>query len=130
MIVADASAVVAGLLNAGPARQILASEALQAPHLLDVEVASVLRRLCRTGTLHADDAEHLLEVYAALGIRRHLSSPLLGRIWALRDNLSAYDASYVALAETLGCPLLTADRRLAAAPGPTCGIQLLAAEAP
>ncbi|MCP9848937.1 type II toxin-antitoxin system VapC family toxin [Cyanobium sp. Morenito 9A2] len=130
MIVVDASAVVAGLLNAGPARTALAMEALQAPHLLDGEVASVLRRLCRTGELQVVGAEHLLLVFSALGIRRHASAPLLGRIWALRDNLSAYDASYVALAETLGCPLLTADRRLAAAPGPTCGITLLAAAPP
>ncbi len=125
MIVVDASAVVAALLHAGAARDALREEALAAPHLLDVEVASVLRRLDLRRALPGDVPVEPLAVFGRLGIRRYSHGPLLGRVWQLRANLSAYDATYVALAEALGCALLTADRRLAAAPGPRCPIQRL-----
>jgi predicted nucleic acid-binding protein len=125
VIVADASAMVAALLHEGPARRVLATAVIHAPHLLDVEVLSVFRRLHRAGTLAAADAERCLAAFQAMGIRRSGHGPLLARGWVLRHNLSAYDATYVSLAEALGCPLLTADRRLAAAPGPECPIQLL-----
>ncbi|MGB5134620.1 MAG: type II toxin-antitoxin system VapC family toxin [Prochlorococcaceae cyanobacterium] len=125
MIVVDASAVVAALLHVGPARSLLREETLVAPHLLDVEVASVLRRLDLRKALPGDLPVDPLEVFRRLGIRRFPHAPLLGRVWQLRANLSAYDATYVALAEALGCALLTADRRLAAAPGPRCPIQRL-----
>jgi predicted nucleic acid-binding protein len=125
VIVVDASAVVAALLQAGPARSLLGQETLAAPHLLDVEVASVLRRLDRCQALPADLPVQPLAVLSRLGIRRFPHAPLLGRVWQLRANLTAYDATYVALAEALGCALLTADRRLAAAPGPRCPIQRL-----
>ncbi len=125
MIVADASAVVAALLNDGPARRNLASLPIHAPHLVDVEVVSVLRRLSLSGQLDPALAERMIAVLANLGIRRHDSTGLLGRVWRLRENLTAYDATYVALAETLDCPLLTSDRRLAGAVGPRCLIQLL-----
>ncbi|MCP9926374.1 type II toxin-antitoxin system VapC family toxin [Cyanobium sp. CH-040] len=125
MIVVDASAVVDALLHAGPARRLLREETLVAPHLLDVEVASVLRRLDLRRVLPGDLPVDPLAVYRRLGIRRFPHAPLLGRVWQLRPNLSAYDATYVALAEALGCALLTADRRLAAAPGPRCPIQRL-----
>ena len=118
MIVADASAVVAALLNDGPARRNLASLPIHAPHLLDVEVVSVLQRLSLSGQLDPPLAERMINVLANLGIRRHSSMGLLGRIWRLSGNLTAYDATYVALAETLECPLLTSDRRLARSGGP------------
>ena len=125
MIVADASAVVAALLNDGPARQSLSSQPVHAPHLVDAEVLSVLRRLNLAGRLDQHLAEAMIEALAHLGIRRHGGTGLLFRIWGLRGNLSAYDASYVALAESLGCPLLSADRRLARAPGALCVIHLV-----
>jgi predicted nucleic acid-binding protein len=125
VIVVDASAVVAALLHEGPARHCLRDQSLQAPHLLDLEVISVLRRLNLQGSLTPEGADACLLAFRSLGVRRFASQGLLERIWELRENLSAYDASYVALAEALGCPLLTADRRLAAAPGPACAIQLL-----
>jgi predicted nucleic acid-binding protein len=125
VIVADASAVVAALLHNGPARRVLATATVHAPHLLDVEVMSVLRRLNLAGTLTEVDIESCLSAFQAMGIRRSGHRPLLARVWLLRHNLSAYDATYVSLAEALGCPLLTADRRLAAAPGLECPIQLL-----
>ncbi|MCP9900679.1 type II toxin-antitoxin system VapC family toxin [Cyanobium sp. Cruz CV13-4-11] len=125
MIVADASAVVAALLNDGPARQSLSSQPVHAPHLLDAEVLSVLRRLNLAGRLDQHLAEAMIEALAQLGIRRHGGTELLFRIWGLRGNLTAYDASYVALAESLACPLLSADRRLARAAGPLCAIHLV-----
>jgi predicted nucleic acid-binding protein len=125
VIVADASAVVAALLNDGPARRNLSSLPIHAPHLVDVEVVSVLRRLSLSGQLDPTLAERMINVLANLGIRRHGSTGLLGRVWRLRGNLTAYDATYVALAETLECPLLTSDRRLAEAVGPRCLIQLV-----
>jgi len=125
VIVADASAVVAALLRKGPARQVLATAVIHAPHLLDVEVLSVFRRLSRAGTLAEGEVERCLAAFQALGIRRSGHRPLLAGILRLRHSLSAYDATYVSLAEALGCPLLTADRRLAAAPGPGCPIQLV-----
>jgi len=126
VIVADASAVVAALLNDGPARRSLSSLPIHAPHLVEVEVVSVLRRLSLGGQLEPPQAERMINVLAILGIRLHGSSTdLLGRVWQLRGNLTAYDATYVALAETLTCPLLTADRRLANAFGPRCPIQLV-----
>jgi len=125
VIVVDASAVVAALLHAGPARQCLRDQSLQAPHLLDLEVVSVLRRLNLQGSLASEKADACLFAFRSLGVHRFASLGLLERIWELRANLSAYDASYIALAEALGCPLLTADRRLATAPGPACAIQLV-----
>jgi predicted nucleic acid-binding protein len=125
VIVADASAVVAALLNDGPARRNLSSLPIHAPHLVDVEVVSVLRRLSLSGQLDPTLAERMIHVLANLGIRRHGSTGLLGRVWRLSGNLTAYEATYVALAETLECPLLTSDRRLAKAVGPRCLIQLV-----
>ena len=125
MIVADASAVVAALLNDGPALQTLSAQPVHAPHLVDAEVLSVLRRLNLAGRLDQQLAEAMIEALAQLGIRRHGGTGLLLRIWGLRGNLTAFDASYVALAESLACPLLSADRRLARAAGPLCAIHLV-----
>lgn len=122
MIVVDASAAVLGLLNDGDARQRLVTEAVVVPHLADPEVAQALRSQVLRGTTEEGAARLALDRWARLGIRRFGVVGLLGRVWDLRENLTAYDATYVALAEALGCELLTADRRLAAAPGPTCPI--------
>lgn len=122
MMVVDASAAVLALLNDGDARRSLAHEALVVPHLIDAEVASALRSQVHRGAVSEEDARTALDRWARLGIRRISVVGLLGRVWELRANLTAYDATYVALAETIGCELLTADRRLAGAPGPVCRI--------
>ena len=125
MIVVDASAAVLGLLNDGDARARLAHEALAVPHLVDSEVVQALRSQVRRGDIDAGDARRALDVWAQLGIQRVGLVGLLERVWDLRDNLTAYDATYVAVAEALDCPLLTADARLARAPGPGCPITVV-----
>lgn len=120
MIVVDASAAVSALLNAGPARQALASEQLHAPHLIDSEVANALRRRVAAKQLTAGDGWTGSNALKHLGMKRYPVFAFLDRIWELRANLSAYDASYVGLAELLGCDLLTGDGRLARAPGVRC----------
>lgn len=122
MIVVDASVAVLGLLDDGDARQSLATESVAIPHVADSEVAHVLRSQVLRGTVQESHAREALRRWALLGVRRFAATGLLGRIWDLRQNLSAYDATYVALAEALSCPLHTADARLAGAPGPTCSI--------
>ncbi len=121
MLVLDASAVVELLL--GTPRGLLVLEWLQdesqtvhAPHLLDVEVIGVLRRLAQRGVISASIAARALEDYRDLGIERHAHEPLLERAWAIRDNVTAADAMYVALAEALPARLLTFDTRLLNAP--------------
>lgn len=125
MIVVDASAAVLGLLNDGDARAALASDSLVAPHLADSEVSHALRAQVLRGTIGASDARVALDRWARLGIRRFGAVGLLSRIWELRDNLTAYDATYVALAEALECTLLTADARLARTPGPVCPVTVV-----
>jgi len=99
------------------ARLLDPSESLHAPHLLDIEVAQVLRRFVRRGELSPERARQALEDLAALPLERYSHEQLLPRVWRLRDNLSAYDAAYVALAEILGAALLTRDSRISRAPG-------------
>lgn len=125
MIVVDASAALSALLNAGPARSTLGSEQLHAPHLVDSEVANGLRRGVAAGWLDADAGWLALDAWRRLGITRYPVFSLVDRVWKLRDNLSAYDASYVALAELLRCNLLTADGRLSRAPGIRCPITVV-----
>jgi predicted nucleic acid-binding protein len=129
VIVADASVLVVALTDNGPdgdrTRARLRGERITVPELADLEVVSVLRRHLRAGMLDARRAGQVLDDLAALPARRVPHGPLLARCWALRDDLSAYDAVYVALAEALGAILLTTDRRLAAAPGTGCEIELL-----
>jgi predicted nucleic acid-binding protein len=125
LIVVDASAALAGLLNAGVARDSLRTEDLHAPHVVDVEVAHVLRRQVITERLTSRSAARALATFQVLGLRRHPVTQLLGRIWELRNNLSAYDAAYVALAESLNCDLLTADGRLSRAPGLRCPVTVV-----
>lgn len=125
MIVVDASAAVLGLLNDGDARSALAEEAVVCPHLADSEVAHALRSRVLRGATEASAAQQLLQVWSRLGLQRVGVSGLLDRIWQLRDNLSAYDATYVAVAEALEVSLVTADARLARAPGPRCTITVV-----
>lgn len=125
MIVLDASAAVLALLNDGDARRAVAEESAAVPHLADSEVAHALRAQALRGRLTPEQARDALGLWARLGVRRFPAVGLLPRIWELRANLSAYDATYVALSEALGCDLVTADARLAQAPGPTCPITVV-----
>jgi predicted nucleic acid-binding protein len=130
VIVLDASAVLELLLNTEAGRRVgreVASPtvSLHAPHLIDVEVTQALRRYVSNEAITAERGETALEHLAQLGVTRYGHEEMLPRIWALRENLSAYDAAYVALAEVLGAPLLTLDARLAAAPGHQAEVRLL-----
>ena len=115
MIVVDTSAVVEALVTpeAGALRSRLSeAPSLHCPHLVDSEVVHALRGLVRRDLLAADRAHAALSDFASLAIVRYPATPLLGRMWELRDALTAHDATFVALAETLGCPLVTCDARL------------------
>jgi predicted nucleic acid-binding protein len=125
VIVVDASAALSALLNAGQARSVLGGEQVHVPHLIDSEIASGMRRHVRSGAVTAGEGWTTLDVWRRLGLTRHPVAGLLPRVWELRDNLSAYDASYVALAETLDCALLTADARLSRAPGLRCALTVV-----
>ena len=128
MIVADANVLVVALADDGPdgdqARARLHGERLTVPELADLEVTSVLRRQMRAGLLDARRARLALEDLAALPARRAPHRPLLRRCWELRDNLTIYDAAYIALAEAMNTTLLTGDQKLARAPGPQCPIEI------
>ena len=129
MIVVDASVVATGLADDGPdgdrVRDRLRGEQLWAPQLIDLEVTSVWRRLVIAGTLDERRAGLAMRDLESLRLERAPHRPLLGRCWELRRNLTVYDASYVALAELVGTALLTGDRRLAAAPGISCTVELI-----
>lgn len=125
MIVIDASAALSGLLTAGRARELLVDEQLHAPHLIDSEVAQMLRRQVAAHLIPAAAGGRALAAWQGMGLIRYGIHGLLGRIWALRDNLSAYDAGYVALAEALECPLVTADARMSRAPGIRCAVTVI-----
>jgi len=125
VIVVDASAALSGLLNDGAARQALGGQQLHVPHLIDSEVASGLRRRVAAKQLDADDGWAALDAWRHLAATRYAVHTLLDRVWQLRDNLSAYDAGNVALAELLDCSLITADARLSRAPGIRCPITVM-----
>jgi predicted nucleic acid-binding protein len=128
VIVPDASVVVELLLGTPIAprvsERLFAGESLHVPELLDLEVTQALRRYYLMGDLTAQRGVEALEDLAALPLRRYPHEPFLGRIWALRRNVSAYDAAYVALAEALHATLITRDSRLASASGPKVAIEL------
>jgi len=135
MLVVDASAV-AELLLGRPAGETVARRLrehafdLHAPHLLDVEVLSALRRVVAAGDASPGRAEEAVADLLDLPIERYAHDALVPRIWELRENISAYDATYVALAEAItegGVPLLTADARLARAAGEHAAVQMLLA---
>jgi predicted nucleic acid-binding protein len=125
VIVVDASAALAGLFNDGPARRALGAEQLHAPHLIDSEVASGLRRRVAAGQLDESHALAALNAWRRLAVTRYAVNTLLERVWQLRHDVSAYDAGYVALAEALDCGLLTADARLSRVTGLRCPITLV-----
>ena len=122
MIVLDASAAVEWLLRTPKGLRIEAqifshANTLHAPHLLDVEIAHVLRRYVRGHEVTEARAQELLQALLEVRILRHRHTTLLPRVWELRHHLTAFDAVYVALAEALNAPLLTCDAKIAAAPG-------------
>lgn len=130
MIVADASVVIEVLLNtslAASCREIILapSESVCVPHLLDLEVCQVLRRYVRTGQLADTLASEALRVLNDLPLFRYSHEPLIDRIWELRHSISAYDAAYVALAESLGAPLVTCDARLTRSHGHRANVQVV-----
>lgn len=130
MIVVDASVVGAALAIDAPegdrARDRLAGEVLHAPACVDLEVTSALRRLVLRDLLDPLRAALALLDLSEVGLQRHLTTPYLARIWDLRDNVTPFDAGYLALAEVLDVPFVTAHARLARAPGLPCRVELLA----
>jgi predicted nucleic acid-binding protein len=130
MIVVDASALLEVLLRTSVAQTIEErlfdpQETLHTPHLLDVEVAQVIRRYAANGEIDGPRGGAALDDLAVFPLHRYPHDFLLPRVWELRNNLTAYDAVYVALAEMLEAPLLTRDRRLAAAAGHCATIELV-----
>lgn len=124
MIVIDASALITILVATHGASALhLLTRPLIAPTHLPIETVSALRNLVLADHLNETTAWRALGQLAALPVE--LSSPLMPRIWALRHNLTPYDAAYVALAEARGCPLVTADARLARVPGTHCEVEVL-----
>lgn len=129
MIVADISMLVPALGDDGQygktARQRLLDEHLAAPELVDLELLSAFRRLVRSGRMSALRATTALTDFSELAINRSAHRPLSARCWELRENLTPYDAAYVAVAERLGVVLVTADNRLGRAPGIRCDVEVL-----
>lgn len=129
-IVVDASALAFSLLGTSPRhralRRRLTAETCHAPHLVDAEVGNVLRRSVLRRELPAPDAQALLLASAPLIDHRYEMTGSLGQLaWGLHENLSFYDALYVALAHALSIPLLTGDGRLSRAPGLPCAVELV-----
>lgn len=129
MLVVDASVIAPAVADGGVdgdvCRRVIAGQSLAAPDLLRVEVMSVIRRHAAGGVLTARQADNAVDDLMDLPIAVYPSAVLLRRCWELRDNVTAYDACYVALAEALGCSLATADNRLANAPGPRCAFDIV-----
>jgi predicted nucleic acid-binding protein len=129
MIVLDASAAVDWLLQTTAGQRIenriySRSESLHTPHLLDLEVTQVLRRLTRQGVVPVRRANEAVRDLLDLRITRYPHTLLVPQIWQLRHNFSAYDAAYIVLAEKLGAALVTRDAQLASASGHTANIEV------
>lgn len=130
MIVVDASALLEFLLQTPlgtrvEARLFRGQDEFHSPHLIDVEVTQGLRRLVRMGEVSADRAAEAIADLAGLDLHRHAHLDLLTRAWKLRDNVTAYDAMYVALGEALDAPVVTCDKPLAKAPGHRAHIEVI-----
>lgn len=127
MIAVDTSAALSALFPDPPgglAERLGGADELVAPHLIDVEFLHVLRRWVHRSVLSADRASEIRREFAELAITRYEHETLADAIWDLRDNLTAYDAAFVALAETLSVPLITCDSSLARAPGVTGPVEV------
>jgi predicted nucleic acid-binding protein len=129
LIAVDASAILEVLLRTGRGariedRLLSRGDSLHAPHLLDVEVAQVLRRYAAAGNVTSERGRQALADLGDFAIHRYAHDDLLPRIWELRHNVTAYDAAYLALAEALDAPLVTCDGRLASAPGHAADVEV------
>lgn len=135
MIVVDASVAVDMLLGRGSqagndlAARLAAGEAICAPHLIDAEVGQVLRRFVLRGAIQRTSAIAMVSDMMDLPLRRYPHTVLLARAFELMDNVTVYDALYLALAEALGCPLVTGDAALRAVPGCTARVEALSTSA-
>ena len=130
MIVIDASALLEFLLQTPlgarvEVRLFRGEDEFHAPHLVDVEVVQGLRRLVRAGEVSSGRAGEAIADLRELDLHRHAHLDLLGRAWKLRDNISAYDAMYVALAEAIDAPIVTCDGPFAKAPGHRARIEVI-----
>jgi predicted nucleic acid-binding protein len=130
VIVIDASAILEVLLRTTDARAALEwmqapRQTLHAPHLIDIEVAQVLRRYATAGGVDAEGYRRALLHFGDLPVIRYPHTQLLARIWELRSQVSARDAAYIALAEMIDAPLITHDRKLARASGHSARIELV-----
>lgn len=126
MIVLDASVAVGATLGkAVVLTELRRHDVLVAPHLIDAEVLHTLRGHQSGGKLSGSDADQAVANWSLIAVQRRATHDLCGRVWELRHNVTAYDATFVALAESYGCALLTADPRLATAFGPRCAITVL-----
>lgn len=131
MIVLDASAAIELLLRGAVSTQLVArvfgsGSRIAAPHLLDLEVVQVLRRYVAAGEIDSARADQAIADYGDVRIERYPHDVLLRRIWELRRNCTAYDASYLSLAESLRCPLVTCDTALAGIPGRMVSVEVFA----
>ena len=129
MLVVDASILAPAVADGGAEgesiRRRLRGQVIVGPDLLRLEVLSVVRRHRAAGHFTTVQADHAIQDLLALPIRVFPTAPLLGRAWELRDNVSAYGACYIALAEVLDAPLVTGDQRLANAPGTRCAVEVI-----
>jgi predicted nucleic acid-binding protein len=127
-VVVDASALVHAFTVEEPGGavrdRLSASSSICAPDLIDAEFLNAMRGLVNRGQLAERDAELALGDFASLRLERESTELLVPRMWQLRDNLTAYDAAYVVLAESMGVPLLTLDRRISKIAGLRCTVEV------
>jgi predicted nucleic acid-binding protein len=121
--------LVTALIDGGPAGKAcadrLAGEDLAAPELVLIEAVGAVRGLLRGGKVDPADADRAIRLLPALPLQRFPHHTLLPRVWELRENVTAYDAAYLALAETLDAPLVTGDARLRRVPGARCAVEII-----